>query len=53
MIAQGPAMPARRFETLAATDPAELERRVDQLHRGHMLRTSLAAKQARARKLDS
>lgn len=39
--------------TLAANDPAELERRVDQLHRGHMLRMSLAAKQARARKSGS
>jgi hypothetical protein len=30
-------------------DSAELERRVDQLMRGHMLRMTLAAKQSRAR----
>lgn len=33
--------------TLATTDPADLERRVDQLHRAHMLRMSLKAKAAR------
>lgn len=35
--------------TLAASAPAELERRVDQLHQAHMLRMSLAAKRARQR----
>jgi len=30
-------------------DPAEVERRVDQLQQAHMLRMSLAAKQARRR----
>ncbi|MEV0797396.1 hypothetical protein AB0I34_06890 [Kribbella sp. NPDC050281] len=35
--------------TLATTAPAELERRVDQLHRAHMQRLSLLAKQARRR----
>lgn len=33
--------------TLAATQPAEVERRVDQLQKAHMLRMSLAAKNAR------
>lgn len=35
--------------TLATTSPAELDRRIDQLHRAHMQRMSLAAKQARQR----
>lgn len=33
--------------TLAASAPAELERRVDNLYLAHMLRMSLAAKKAR------
>lgn len=36
--------------TLAASDPAELERRIDHLVRAHMLRMSLASKNARAAK---
>lgn len=39
--------------TLAAADPAELERRVDHLQRAHMLRMSLAAKKARVAKKES
>lgn len=39
--------------TLAAADPAELERRVDQLHKAHMLRMSAAAKRARQRARES
>lgn len=39
--------------TLATTQPAELERRVDQLQKAHMLRMSLAAKQARRRKREA
>lgn len=39
--------------TLAQSAPAELERRVDQLHKAHMLRMSLAAKQARLRARES
>jgi hypothetical protein len=36
--------------SLASSDPAELERRVDHLQRAHMLRMTLAAKAARSRK---
>lgn len=36
--------------SLAANDPAELERRVDHLLRAHMLRMTLAAKTARQAK---
>lgn len=35
------------YGALAKSDPAELERRVDQLHHAHMLRMSLKAKAAR------
>lgn len=34
--------------SLARSDPAELERRVNHAHRAHMLRMTLRAKQARA-----
>lgn len=42
---------AREIDPDDTLAPAELERRVDQLMRAHMQRMSLAAKQARQRKL--
>lgn len=38
---------AREVDPDGTLDPAEVERRVDQLHRAHMQRMSLAAKQGR------
>lgn len=41
---------AREVDPDNTLDPAERERRIDSLARAHMLRMSLAAKKARARK---
>lgn len=38
---------ARQVDPDGTLDPAEVERRVEQLHRAHMLRMTLAAKTAR------
>src|SRR3954454_10943040 len=43
---------AREIDPLGVLDPAEVERRVDQLMHAHMLRMSLAARTARRKAVE-